>query len=102
MSSPIAGMLRPIIEGAVPDGQGTAFNDQSGMMATNNSNGTNANSQTFAHFPPKEYIRIAKAGMDLEKVMTKIIEYNVKHEDKYKLSDDQLTSLRYTSKLLWL
>ena len=93
-------MLRPIIEGAVPNGQGTAFNDQSGVMGTNSSNGIDATSQTFAHFPPKEFIRIAKAGMDLEKVMTKIIEYNVIHEDKFKLSDDQLTSLRYTLKSL--
>ena len=84
-----------LTEGAVPDGQGTAFNVQSATPDSNLSNGRDANSQISAHFPPKEFIKIAKAGMDLEKVMSKIIEYNVQHEDKFKLSDDQLTSLRY-------
>ena len=32
--------------------------------------------------------------IDLDKVMNKLLEFNLKNEDKFKISDDHLTTLR--------
>jgi len=93
MSSPIAAMLRPILEQATPDGQGTSFSP-----STNNSAGPTPTTATSSisgstHFPPKEYC-VINPSIDLDKVMTKLMEFNEKNSTKLCISGDQLTRIR--------
>lgn len=90
LGSPIAALLKPIIEQATPDGQGTTF----GADATASANSRNDfSSASSSHFPPKEY-SVIDAPINVDKVMEKLMELNEKNGDKFKLNDDQLTSLR--------
>ena len=77
-------------KGAVPDGQGTSFNDPTSVPV-----GTNCPSSSSAsiHYPPKDFMNIG-VPIDLDKVMNKLLEFNLKNEDKFKISDDHLTTLR--------
>ena len=82
MSSPFAAMLRPIIEQATPDGQGQSF-------AAGDSSQPSS-SVSPKHFPPAEF-SIINPSFDLDKVMSKLIEFNSKHGG---ISDEELTHLR--------
>lgn len=86
MSSPIASILRPIIEQATPDGQGTAFT--SSVNSNQSSGDTSAESK---HFLPSEY-SVINVPLDVEKVMSKIIEFN--EIATYRLNDEQLSTIR--------
>jgi len=97
LSSPIAAILRPIIEQATPDGQGTSFAsspsmERNGTESTSNaSNSGNVNRSQ--HFPPKEYC-VINVPVDVDKVMGKILSFNEKYEATNRLNDEQLTKLR--------
>ena len=92
MVSPIAAMLRPIIEGAVPDGQGTSFGDPENSSMPNGSVSAGP-SKPSSHFPPKEYLNI-KTPIDIEKVMGRLLEFNAKNANLHCITDENLTTLR--------
>ena len=81
LASPMAAVLRPIIEQATPAGQGTAYSDAPAVVSSCSSQ----------HFPPEQYSLI-KVPIDVDKVMGKIIEMNEK--PTFRLSDDHLTKIR--------
>jgi hypothetical protein len=84
MASPMAALLRPILEQATPDGQGTAFG---GPVQGSNT------ASSSEHFPPKEF-SVISTPMDIDKVMTKLLEFNDKNSSKFAITDDHLTRLR--------
>ena len=88
LASPVAALLRPIMEQATPDGQGTPFGDGTTPPTTTGANDSTDSSQ---HFPPKEYSLI-KVPIDVDKVMSKIISFNDK--SSFRLDEDQLTKIR--------
>ena len=92
MSSPIAAMLRPILEQATPDGQGTSFTSNASASSSANAS-TTPNVQVPSHFPPKEY-SIINPSIDLDKVMAKLMDFNEKNQDKFNISGDDLTQIR--------
>lgn len=92
MSSPIAAMLRPILEQATPDGQGTSFTSNASASSSANAS-TTRNVQVPSHFPPKEY-SIINPSIDLDKVMAKLMDFNEKNQDKFNISGDNLTQIR--------
>lgn len=85
LASPMAAMLRPIIEQATPDGQGTSFGTSGGDTTAP------AAKQESDNFPPKQY-SVINPSFDIDKVMAKLIDFNAKND--FKLTDDQLTWLR--------
>ena len=80
-------MLRPIIEQATPDGQGTSYGGSGNPPAPSRP----AYSTSEEHFPPKEYI-VINTPMDVDKVMGKLMEFN--QRNNFKITDEQLTTLR--------
>ena len=96
MASPIAAMLRPILEGAVPDGQGTSFGDPENSSMPNGSVSAAGASRPSSHFPPKEYLNI-KTPIDIEKVMSRLLEFNAKNANLHCITDENLTTLRLLS-----
>jgi len=96
MASPIAAMLRPIIEGAVPDGQGTSFGGPENSSMPNGSVSAAGPSKSSSHFPPKEYLNI-KTPIDIEKVMGRLLEFNAKNANLHCITDENLTMLRLLS-----
>ena len=95
MSSPIAAMLRPILEQATPDGQGTTFssNTSSTTSSSSTSTSTTPNVRVSSHFPPKEY-SIINPSIDLDKVMAKLMDFNEKNREQFNISGDDLTQVR--------
>ena len=93
MSSPMAAMLRPILEQATPDGQGTSFSQNSSPPASSNSASNAPDPSTPRHFPPKEY-SVINPSIDLDKVMAKLMDFNEKNRDKFNISGDYLTQIR--------
>lgn len=93
MSSPMAAMLRPILEQATPDGQGTSFSQNSSPPTSSNSASNAPNPSIPRHFPPKEY-SVINPSIDLEKVMAKLMDFNEKNSEKFNISGDYLTQIR--------
>jgi len=95
MSSPIAAMLRPILEQATPDGQGTTFSSNTSSTSTGSSTNasTTPNMRIPSHFPPKEY-SIINPSIDLDKVMAKLMDFNEKNREQFNISGDDLTQVR--------
>jgi len=93
MSSPMAAMLRPILEQATPDGQGTSFSQNSSPPASSNSASNAPNPSIPRHFPPKEY-SVINPSIDLDKVMAKLMDFNEKNSEKFNISGDYLTQIR--------
>ena len=93
MSSPMAAMLRPILEQATPDGQGTSFSQNSSPPTSSNSASNAPNLSIPRHFPPKEY-SVINPSIDLEKVMAKLMDFNEKNSEKFNISGDYLTQIR--------
>lgn len=93
MSSPMAAMLRPILEQATPDGQGTSFSQNSSPPTSSNSASNAPNPSIPRHFPPKEY-SVINPSIDLDKVMAKLMDFNEKNRDKFNISGDYLTQIR--------
>ena len=93
MSSPMAAMLRPILEQATPDGQGTSFSQNSSPPASSNSASNAPNPSIPRHFPPKEY-SVINPSIDLDKVMAKLMDFNEKNREKFNISGDYLTQIR--------
>lgn len=89
MNSPIAAMLRPIMEQATPGGQGTPFGDSSSPSMAMPSN----TPKTEEFFPPKEYC-VIKPSFDIDKVINKLIEFNQCNQTSFAISDDDMTKLR--------
>jgi len=93
MSSPMAAMLRPILEQATPDGQGTSFSQNSSPPTSSNSASNAPNPSIPRHFPPKEY-SVINPSIDLDKVMAKLMDFNEKNREKFNISGDYLTQIR--------
>jgi len=93
MSSPMAAMLRPILEQATPDGQGTSFSQNSSPPTSSNSASNAPNPSIPRHFPPKEY-SVINPSIDLDKVMAKLMDFNEKNSEKFNISGDYLTQIR--------
>ena len=97
LSSPIAAILKPIIEQATPDGQGTSFTSSPSMERNGTESTSNAsnsgNGNLSHHFPPKEYC-VINVPVDVDKVMGKTLSFNEKYGATNRLNDDQLTKLR--------
>ena len=93
MSSPMAAMLRPILEQATPDGQGTSFSQNSSPHTSSNSASNAPNPSIPRHFPPKEY-SVINPSIDLDKVMAKLMDFNEKNREKFNISGDYLTQIR--------
>jgi len=93
MASPMAAMLRPILEQATPDGQGTSFSQNSSPPTSSNSASNAPNPSIPRHFPPKEY-SVINPSIDLDKVMAKLMDFNEKNKEKFNISGDYLTQIR--------
>jgi len=93
MLSPMAAMLRPILEQATPDGQGTSFSQNSSPPSSSNSASNAPNPSIPRHFPPKEY-SVINPSIDLDKVMAKLMDFNEKNSEKFNISGDYLTQIR--------
>ena len=86
-------MLKPIIEQATPDGQGTSFGNSNGFPSSSSGGASARPSEKFFHYPPKEY-SVINPSIDIDKVMSKLMDFNEKNASKFAIKDDHLTTLR--------
>ena len=96
MASPIAAMLKPILEQATPDGQGTAFGPPSatpGAAATSAAAASASTPPKSLHIPPSEF-SVINTPLDIDKVMDKVLQFNQTSGHKFQITDDHLTRLR--------